>query len=71
MTLSGRIPLGGQVTDLGYAAGWRLVRAMPEAMAQGVFGAGARYAARNGGPEQLRRNLARVSVNRPRTSPTT
>ncbi|WP_158166793.1 phosphatidylinositol mannoside acyltransferase [Mycolicibacterium smegmatis] len=60
MTLSGRIPLGGQVTDLGYAAGWRLVRAMPEAVAQGVFGAGARYAARNGGPEQLRRNLARV-----------
>lgn len=60
MTIAGRIPLGGQVTDLGYAAGWRLVRAMPEFVAQGVFGAGARYASRNGGPEQLRRNLARV-----------
>lgn len=60
MTIAGRIPLGGQVTDLGYAAGWRLVRAMPEFAAQGVFGAGARYASRNGGPEQLRRNLARV-----------
>ncbi|MBU8810254.1 phosphatidylinositol mannoside acyltransferase [Mycolicibacterium goodii] len=60
MTLPGRTPLGGQVTDLGYAAGWRLVRAMPEVAAQAVFGAGARYAARNGGPEQLRRNLARV-----------
>ncbi|AKS34647.1 phosphatidylinositol mannoside acyltransferase [Mycolicibacterium goodii] len=64
MTRSGRIPLGGQVTDLGYAAGWRLVRAMPESVARGVFGAGARYASRNGGPAQLRRNLARV-VGRP------
>jgi KDO2-lipid IV(A) lauroyltransferase len=45
---------------LGYAAGWRLVRAIPERVAQGVFDAGARYASRNGGPGQLRRNLARV-----------
>lgn len=48
------------VTDLGYAAGWRLVRSMPEPMARSVFGAGARYAALGGGPAQLRKNLARV-----------
>jgi lauroyl/myristoyl acyltransferase len=52
--------LGGRVTDLGYAAGWRLVRAMPEGLARNAFDAGARYVARNGGPHQLRKNLARV-----------
>lgn len=47
--------------DLGYAAGWRLVRALPESVARRLFDAGADYAARrNGGPQQLRRNLARV-----------
>jgi phosphatidylinositol dimannoside acyltransferase len=55
-----RFPFGGQVTDLGYAAGWRVVRAMPEFMARNAFDAGAHYAARNGGPAQLRKNLARV-----------
>jgi KDO2-lipid IV(A) lauroyltransferase len=45
---------------LGYATGWRVVRAMPEFMARNAFDAGAHYAARNGGPEQLRKNLARV-----------
>lgn len=55
-----RVPLGGQLTDLGYATGWRLVRAMPEFAARNAFDAGALYAARGGGPEQLRRNLARV-----------
>jgi KDO2-lipid IV(A) lauroyltransferase len=45
---------------LGYAAGWRVVRAMPEFLARNAFDAGAQYAARNGGPAQLRRNLARV-----------
>lgn len=55
-----RFSLGGQVSDLGYAAGWRLVRAMPEILARNAFGAGAHYAARGGGPEQLRKNLARV-----------
>jgi lauroyl/myristoyl acyltransferase len=55
-----RFPFGGQVTDLGYAAGWRVVRAMPELMARNAFDAGAHYAARNGGPAQLRKNLARV-----------
>ena len=48
-------------TDLGYATGWRVVRALPERLATTIFDAGADYAARrNGGPQQLRRNLARV-----------
>jgi lauroyl/myristoyl acyltransferase len=55
-----RFSLGGQVADLGYAAGWRVVRAMPELVARNAFDAGAIYASRNGGPAQLRRNLARV-----------
>src|SRR4051794_19904654 len=56
----GRFSFGGQLTDMGYAAGWRVVRAMPEFMARNAFEAGAHYAARGGGPEQLRKNLARV-----------
>jgi phosphatidylinositol dimannoside acyltransferase len=55
-----RFPLAGQLTDLGYAAGWRLVRAMPELVARNAFDAGAIYASLNGGPAQLRKNLARV-----------
>ena len=55
-----RVPLGGQLADLGYAAGWQLVRAMPEFAARNAFDAGALYAARGGGPDQLRKNLARV-----------
>ncbi|MCV7135893.1 phosphatidylinositol mannoside acyltransferase [Mycobacterium hodleri] len=55
-----RVPLGGQLSDLGYAAGWRVVRALPEFAARNAFEAGALYAARGGGPEQLRKNLARV-----------
>jgi phosphatidylinositol dimannoside acyltransferase len=47
-------------TDWAYATGWMAVRTMPEFAARNVFDAGARYAARNGGPEQLRKNLARV-----------
>jgi len=48
------------MTDWGYAAGWMMVRAMPEFAARNVFDAGALYASRNGGPAQLRKNLARV-----------
>ncbi|MGZ6778496.1 MAG: phosphatidylinositol mannoside acyltransferase [Mycobacterium sp.] len=55
-----RFAFGGQVSDLGYAAGWRVVRAMPEFLARNAFDAGAVYASRNGGPAQLRKNLARV-----------
>lgn len=50
----------GTATDWAYATGWMAVRAMPEFAARNAFDAGARYAARNGGPEQLRKNLARV-----------
>jgi KDO2-lipid IV(A) lauroyltransferase len=48
------------LTDWGYAAGWRLVRAMPEGMARRAFDFGAGAAVRGGGPAQLRKNLARV-----------
>ena len=54
------LPSREQLTDVGYATGWRLVRAMPEPLARNVFDAGARYFARDGGPDQLRKNLARV-----------
>jgi KDO2-lipid IV(A) lauroyltransferase len=47
-------------SDWAYATGWMAVRAMPEFAARSAFDFGARYAARNGGPEQLRKNLARV-----------
>lgn len=52
--------VGGKLSDWGYAAGWLLVRAAPESLARNAFGTGASYVARNGGPEQLRKNLARV-----------
>lgn len=55
-----RLPTGENLSDWGYAAGWQVVRALPEPLARGMFDAGARYFARGGGPEQLRRNLARV-----------
>lgn len=63
--LSGlRIPglsqLDARATDAGFAAGWMVVRAMPELLARNVFHAGAVFASRGGGPEQLRKNLARV-----------
>ncbi|WP_108922410.1 phosphatidylinositol mannoside acyltransferase [Mycobacterium montefiorense] len=48
-------------TDWAYAAGWMAVRTVPEFAARNVFDTGARYAARGGGPEQLRKNLARVT----------
>ncbi|MCP2315957.1 KDO2-lipid IV(A) lauroyltransferase [Nocardia amikacinitolerans] len=52
--------IGERLSDAGYAAGWRLVRALPEGAARRVFDWGGGQAARNGGPIQLRRNLARV-----------
>ncbi|WP_019969396.1 phosphatidylinositol mannoside acyltransferase [Mycobacterium sp. 141] len=60
MTITSRIPFSGRMTDIGYAAGWQLVRAMPEPMARNMFDAGAWYASLGGGPDQLRKNLARV-----------
>ncbi|MCT7659608.1 phosphatidylinositol mannoside acyltransferase [Mycobacterium deserti] len=54
------ISFGGRIADWGYAAGWQFVRAMPDLLARNAFDVGAYIAGRNGGPEQLRRNLARV-----------
>jgi KDO2-lipid IV(A) lauroyltransferase len=42
---------------------------MPESVARNVFDAGARFAARGGGPEQLRKNLARVIGTTPAEVP--
>ncbi|MFD0361218.1 phosphatidylinositol mannoside acyltransferase [Nocardia sp. GCM10030253] len=53
--------IGERIGAAGYAAGWRLVRALPDSTARGLFDWGADRATRNGGPEQLRRNLARVT----------
>jgi KDO2-lipid IV(A) lauroyltransferase len=54
------VTLAKRAGDLGYAVGWRVIRALPEGVACRLFDAGADYAARGGGPAQLRRNLARV-----------
>ncbi|MCB1290983.1 phosphatidylinositol mannoside acyltransferase [Mycolicibacterium sp.] len=66
-----RLPFTENLTDWGYAAGWQVVRGMPEFMARGIAGAGARYAARGGGPEQLRKNLARATGQTPAEVPDT
>jgi KDO2-lipid IV(A) lauroyltransferase len=66
---SPRTFLTGAGTDWAYAAGWMAVRAMPEFAARTAFDTGARYAARRGGPEQLRKNLARVLGVRPAAVP--
>jgi len=58
-------------TDWAYATGWMAVRALPEFAARNAFDAGARYTARNGGPDQLRKNLARVIGVRPAEVPNT
>ena len=55
----------GHLAEWGYAAGWRMVRGMPEGMARRAFDTGAFYAALGGGPQQLRKNLARVIGVRP------
>ncbi|HEV2779214.1 MAG TPA: phosphatidylinositol mannoside acyltransferase [Actinophytocola sp.] len=51
-----------RLQDWAYAAGWSLVRRMPEGMAASMFNSAADVAARRNGPrvQQLRRNLARV-----------
>ncbi|QFZ21915.1 phosphatidylinositol mannoside acyltransferase [Saccharothrix syringae] len=51
-----------RLADLGYAAGWRLARLLPERVARGAFDAAADWGARRGGDgvDQLRRNLRRV-----------
>ena len=51
-----------RLVDLGYAAGWRLVRALPESMAEALFRRAADATWRRGGRpvRQLAANLARV-----------
>ncbi|MGA8115835.1 MAG: phosphatidylinositol mannoside acyltransferase [Actinocatenispora sp.] len=51
-----------RVTELGYAAGWKLVRMVPAGVARSAFRIGADHATRRGGrgPWQLGRNLRRV-----------
>lgn len=60
LRVPGLSQLDDWATDAGYATGWMMVRAMPEFVARNAFDAGALFAARGGGPEQLRKNLARV-----------
>ena len=51
-----------RLTELGYAAGWRVVRTLPLPAARALFNAGADRAARGNGPgaQRLRRNLRQV-----------
>lgn len=58
--------LTGRVTDGAYAAGWAVVRTLPEPVAYRLFAAGADLAAARGGPavDRLRRNLTRVAPDR-------
>ena len=64
------VPLAARLTDLGYAAGWRAVRMLPEPTARGAFDLGGRWAAgRQGkGVRQLRANL-RVATGGRLTEP--
>ncbi|WP_040859142.1 phosphatidylinositol mannoside acyltransferase [Nocardia niigatensis] len=64
------------MTDKAFAAGWRLVRGLPERMVRKGFDAGANAAAQRsnrkshrGHPNQLRRNLARVVGTTPQAVP--
>jgi phosphatidylinositol dimannoside acyltransferase len=56
------VPLGARLVDAGYAAGWRMIRALPEGAAWRLFRAAADRAAARPGPAtwQLRANLRRV-----------
>ncbi len=69
LTRDPRHLLTSAATDWAYATGWMVVRAMPEFAARNAFDTAARYAARRGGPEQLRKNLARVIGVRPDAVP--
>ena len=60
LTRDRRVRLGRQLSDWGYAAGWRVVRSMPDMLARTTFDTVAFYASLGGGPDQLRKNLARV-----------
>jgi KDO2-lipid IV(A) lauroyltransferase len=59
---SGGIGVKERLVDAAYAAGWGLVRSLPEGLANKAFRSGGDLAARRkgSGVQQLRRNLARV-----------
>lgn len=62
--------LSERLSAAGYVAGWRVVRALPETVATTAFDRAADVAARRGGgPQQLRRNLARVLSTTPEQVP--
>ncbi|MFW0784895.1 phosphatidylinositol mannoside acyltransferase [Gordonia sp. CPCC 206044] len=62
--------LTARLTDMGYAAGWAAVRHAPDAMARSMFDrVGDLAGRRNGGPDQLRANLARVVGTTPEHVP--
>lgn len=64
------VTLGERASDLGYAAGWMAVRALPDRVARGLFSAGADLAWRKMDDDsQLRANLARVLGVRPAAVP--
>ncbi|MDO3704115.1 phosphatidylinositol mannoside acyltransferase [Micromonospora sp. C28SCA-DRY-2] len=48
------------LTELGYVAGWRVIRALPRPVVAAAFRAGADRAHRRGGGARLRANLCRV-----------
>ncbi len=56
--------MNARLTDLQYAAAWRLVRLLPERVAYALFRLGADLAVRRNGPgvRQLRANLARLGA---------
>lgn len=58
--------VSAHATDAAYAGGWAVVRALPEAVAQRLFRAGADLAHRRGGKaiDRLRSNLVRVAPDR-------
>jgi KDO2-lipid IV(A) lauroyltransferase len=63
------VSLAERAADLGYGAGWSLVRRLPEPWVRAAFDAAGGRAGARGGPEQLRRNLSRVLGVRPADVP--
>ena len=61
--MSKRARPAARLSDVAYAGGWALVRALPEPLASKLFRVGADLAARRGGKgvDRLRRNLGRVA----------
>ncbi|MFW0790436.1 phosphatidylinositol mannoside acyltransferase [Gordonia sp. CPCC 205333] len=54
-------PVRETLTDAGYRAGWAAIRYAPDSLARKAFGnVGEFFGTRDGGPDQLRRNLSRV-----------